>query len=1113
MFTSISIDNLPPTTMTILPKDDSLFAVREDGRTTRTPIQTDELVTLFNRILYDLEVFIPYTAADVFLERAERLHLIATRHFSVSQVGTSYRVEDVSLYQKIAQTQRPLVIGDTQRNEQFQSLGGGSRLRSWMGIPLIVNGKVQGLISIASNKVAFFGDRETYLAQTFINQAAVALEKAEIAQALALEKRTLELMYQISQSLTQSLDLSEVAKKALEQVTALYDCDGGIYILENSSAKQLKTLAISGYTDEMMAEAQQRPYLTLGKGLLGHVAALGEPTIISDVLQDERWIATLTPHSVRSKIYIPLKVRNELIGVLTLSHPAIDFFKPSDLANLTSLSAPIALALQNARLFTAERLRRQEAETLRNATSTLILNLNQEQVLQELLERLRQVVPLDSACFMLLKRNQLHAVAGIGLPKPEEIIGHYFPTDNVLFIRLQEERKAIYLDDVRKIDGFQAWGNTDYIRGWMGVPLLHRGILIGYLTLDSRKVGTYGETEAMLAQAFANQATITLVNAQLLQDVQRSVVEQRMVSRMLRQLNATTSTSEIIPDIAADLFTLSKCDAIELACFDLQEKSVSAELYQVTADGIQRSVHHRYAFDESAAVPTLLHGRIHQTPQIQTEQDFPVEDSYLAEGYTARLGSPLQVNQRTLGAIHLLWRSPHDYQNCNIATFSQVADAIAMAMEKATLFTQTKRRAEEMEKLANLSMALRQLETRREIIETGLQYALDTFRATRGDISFPAEDGDFLEIESSLGITISGAARRLPIYNSVIGHVYRTGQPMVATNIFTESMASSESIAAWRAAGYESATAIFAPLHTGNEIIGVLGMVAGNPSRPYTENDLHLLAAMAGILGTALHRSAVLETMEKRVLMRTRDLAEANSRLQELDRMKSEFVANVSHELRTPLTNMRFYLDLLNRGRPERRQNYIQILEEETKRLYILIESILDLSRLSATRAQGTFQVVDFELAQVAQEIYQSHLMRAKEKGITLNYIDGNEAVYISADRNQIIQVINNLLANSINYTTAGGTIELSLAAHEECIEIAVHDTGIGIEPDEQEHLFERFYRGGRVTELGIPGTGLGLSIVKEIVDLHRGQIHVESTPGVGSTFMVWLPKEQSSTD
>jgi signal transduction histidine kinase len=247
--------------------------------------------------------------------------------------------------------------------------------------------------------------------------------------------------------------------------------------------------------------------------------------------------------------------------------------------------------------------------------------------------------------------------------------------------------------------------------------------------------------------------------------------------------------------------------------------------------------------------------------------------------------------------------------------------------------------------------------------------------------------------------------------------------------------------------------------------------------------------------------------MEEEVRRRTQELAEANERLKELDRLKSEFVANVSHELRTPLTNIRFYVDLIRRGRAEKREQYLAVLESEILRLNMLIESILDLSRLNVARDRGIFEVTAFDIGQVLHEIHRNYLPQAASKKILLSYQQPSQPLTLWANRNQIIQVVTNLLTNAINYTLGGGTVTLSVQPTEDDgIEIAIQDTGMGIDPDDLNHLFERFYRSPNVTDLGIPGTGLGLSIVQEIVELHRGSVRAESQKGVGSTFIVWLP-------
>jgi signal transduction histidine kinase len=228
------------------------------------------------------------------------------------------------------------------------------------------------------------------------------------------------------------------------------------------------------------------------------------------------------------------------------------------------------------------------------------------------------------------------------------------------------------------------------------------------------------------------------------------------------------------------------------------------------------------------------------------------------------------------------------------------------------------------------------------------------------------------------------------------------------------------------------------------------------------------------------------------------------SRLKELDRLKSKFVSDVSHELRTPLTNFRLYLDLLTSGPPEKRESYIGTLQSETDRLVRLVEEVLDISRLDIAGLEPVREPTNLRLiAEPTVRNYQAQAL-ARNLRLTLESVDPPPAVL--ADPNQIAQVVTNLVTNALNYAPAGGEITLRIDRQDGEAILSVHDTGVGIPPEDLEHLFERFYRGRSAREMGAPGSGLGLAICREIVDLHGGHIGVESRVGGGTTFTVRLP-------
>jgi signal transduction histidine kinase/GAF domain-containing protein len=231
------------------------------------------------------------------------------------------------------------------------------------------------------------------------------------------------------------------------------------------------------------------------------------------------------------------------------------------------------------------------------------------------------------------------------------------------------------------------------------------------------------------------------------------------------------------------------------------------------------------------------------------------------------------------------------------------------------------------------------------------------------------------------------------------------------------------------------------------------------------------------------------------------------SKLRELDRLKSQFVSNVSHELRTPLSNIKLYLSLVERGRSDKREHYLDIIGTETERLRKLIEDLLDLSRLENGRHHAVHTVQHWR--SVVSQVLESWRPRLENKRLGLKAEWGRRVAPVYADRNQMIQVFTNLLSNAINYTEPGGHIQVQTRSVKdkdgEWTALTVQDDGLGISEADRAHIFDRFYRGA-AEGMGIPGTGLGLTIVKEIVELHGGRIQVESEPCVGSAFTVYLP-------
>jgi len=239
------------------------------------------------------------------------------------------------------------------------------------------------------------------------------------------------------------------------------------------------------------------------------------------------------------------------------------------------------------------------------------------------------------------------------------------------------------------------------------------------------------------------------------------------------------------------------------------------------------------------------------------------------------------------------------------------------------------------------------------------------------------------------------------------------------------------------------------------------------------------------------------------VVMIVRDI----SRLKQLEEVRREFVANVSHELRTPLSIFQGYLENLRDEPTMKRAQQAEIfatLCKHSSRLNALLEDLLTIARLEARHEKIERQ--ELSPAELIQTVADDWAGKMEEKKLTLELDLAPDLPHLMADRRRLEQVLHNLLQNAVKYTEPGGRITLRAAGDSAAITVRVEDTGIGIQPADLPHIFERFYRADKARTREHGGTGLGLSIVKHIVHLHGGTVSAQSRFGQGTAIILRLP-------
>lgn len=308
-------------------------------------------------------------------------------------------------------------------------------------------------------------------------------------------------------------------------------------------------------TDEVGRIMKESGYrIAVGQGLVGQVAQTGRPMLVADVSQELQWLPNSLLPETRSELAVPLRLGDEILGVLDVQSKQVDGVAKEDVSLLEGLGGQIAVAIQNARLFELERRRRLEATTLQKVSRSLNLSLDLDEILGIILEQLQKVVSFDSAAVLLRDENVLRPVVGIGFSDKKTGIHRDFTAGismecDLLLYEIVREKKPLVLFDARQDERFRPTKEMASVRGWIGAPLIVQDRVLGVLTVSSRQPGAYDKEITQTVLAFASQAATALQNATLFAELEihRAKLEDQVAERT-RELREFRAFAETAPD-------------------------------------------------------------------------------------------------------------------------------------------------------------------------------------------------------------------------------------------------------------------------------------------------------------------------------------------------------------------------------------------------------------------------------------------------------------------------------------------------------------------------------------------------------------------------------------
>ncbi len=496
----------------------------------------------------------------------------------------------------------------------------------------------------------------------------------------------------------------------------------------------------------------------------------------------------------------------------------------------------------------------------------------------------------------------------------------------------------------------------------------------------------------------------------------------------------------------------------------------------------------------------------------------------------SELALPLLMGDVLLGVLDIQCERPGAFRLQDIPVMELLANQVAIALHNASLYHSEKARRLLAETLYEVVRALSRTLDFSEVLNLILQELAEIVPHDRAAVLLRQPD-DTLQAVAFRGfppyITLKDI--RVPIReNDVFDKIRRSHRPLLLEDVSGrydwQSLEGLPQARSW----------IGIPLVHSDTVIGMLSL-AREEAKPFTEDEVKLAVTFGGqaavtIANARLYNDLLIfnEKLESMVAERTQALQEAYNKLERLDRAKTDFIGVVAHELRTPLTVLQGYAQMLAQDQALKALPYQQQLAEGihkgAQRLHEIVNSMLDMIKVETLAEDMKVQPVD--LPMIARQVGETLRTPLQERRLQLSFSWATPELVVMGDGEMLRKALQHLLINAIKYTPDGGKIWVEgrrVPAAEsrlgrEAIELGIHDTGIGIAPEEQELIFLKFYQTGEValhssgrTQFKAGGPGLGLAIVKGIVEAHKGVIWVESSGYdeercPGSHFYIQLP-------
>jgi PAS domain S-box-containing protein len=955
-----------------------------------------------------------------------------------------------------------------------------------------------------------FAKPDQELLESIATFAVVGIQNAQLYEQTMGHLTDLSSLYEVGKAITASLDIEDTLDVVTRETARLTSAARSRIVLVDSQSKRVSYVVQHGFggvSSPALTYAQTR------QGLTGWVHGEKIPAMSADISQDERMrgvsIEQAAGQDAQSMIIAPLLIKGEPVGTLSaIRLKNVDPFTDRELGLLNMMAGQAAIAIENAHFF-GERKRQITELSILNQTGKALSSTLEPQDLMELIyTQVTQVI--DARNFMIAlydaEHEQIHfpliyengeRVVGPGCEAvPQEwqprrhrrgATGHIIETRAALWIpnRVQERLAEL---------GIESMGNS--VCSWMGVPILWGDQILGVIAVYStEQEDIYDREHLDLLMTIAGQASAAIRNAQLFAKV-NSISEnlERLVEERTEALAQTNEELTVERDRLNVLYLITR----ELSSSLEPERSLNRTLVLINR---ALQAQHGFVLLQDTATENLVYsavvgetqpsddGSIFPAPRLGDRVEYrrdpgligwlvtrenPIRTSDLegdarwhivhdqAQWHRSALAAPLLTGNEVIGAIVLYHAEPEHFTLGHQRMLGAIASQVAISISNAEMFQLLREAAD---RLGNM--------LRSQQLEAAKSHAI-------------------LEGVAD-GVMVTDAKGEITLFNAAAERILQTHRVDVIGRSVSEM------------------SGIFS-------LVGTSWAELAEQWRQEEDIQLdeHILYDERLELDERVISMRVAPVVRQAAFEGTVSVFRDITKDVEVDRMKSEFVSSVSHELRTPMTSIKGYIDLLYSGMAgpvsDEQRRFLQIVKTNADRLTLLVNDLLDISRIETGRLKLTIESVD--PLNIVNTVLMNHAPDAAKRQQTLHHVIQEPLPPVFADPDRMTQILTNLVSNAIYYTPIRGEIILNAEVVDDALHVHVQDTGIGIKEEDKPKLFSRFFRADTPLVQARSGTGLGLTIIKSIIELHGGEIWLDSTFGEGSTFSFSLPlADQDETE